>query len=173
MKSFLNNRPIGFRIMLMLVLPIAGLLAFAALNVAEKSRVFSEMTRLERVAQVTPAASALIHELQRERGASSGFVESKGQKFTATLSAACARTDTAMASYRKSVDALLSEQNADALAQEFSAVSDSIGRVADIIPTCAVWDSFWGFPNGQKSESMWRTKEEVRHGCVDCLAGRL
>ena len=44
--------------------------------------------------------------------------------------------------------------------------------LARLIPNCAGCDSRRGFPNGRKSESMWRTDEEVRHGSSACLAGR-
>jgi N-methylhydantoinase B len=39
-----------------------------------------------------------------------------------------------------------------------------------LIPTVAKPDSYLGFPNRLKSESIWRT-EEVRHGCSDRFAG--
>ena len=132
MRSFLNDRPIGFRIVLALVLPIAGLLAYAAMGVADKSSVYSEMSRLENITYFTPKASALIHELQRERGASSGFVESKGHKFSATLSAARARTDTAMTAYAEDIDILLSQNHTNALSQNFAAVSYSTSMIGEL-----------------------------------------
>ena len=40
------------------------------------------------------------------------------------------------------------------------------------IPSSIEGDSFRGFPNGKKSESMRRTDTEVRHGQSGCVTGR-
>ena len=41
-----------------------------------------------------------------------------------------------------------------------------------LIPSSIEGDSFRGFPNGKKSESMRRTDTEVRHGQSGCVTGR-
>ena len=41
-----------------------------------------------------------------------------------------------------------------------------------VIPSSIEGDSFRGFPNGKKSESMRRTDTEVRHGQSGCVTGR-
>ena len=45
-------------------------------------------------------------------------------------------------------------------------------RFHDLIPSSIEGDSFRGFPNGKKSESMRRTDTEVRHGQSGCVTGR-
>ena len=42
----------------------------------------------------------------------------------------------------------------------------------DLIPSSIEGDSFRGFPNGKKSESMGRTDTEVRYGQSGCVTGR-
>ena len=44
--------------------------------------------------------------------------------------------------------------------------------ILDLIPSSIEGDSFRGFPNGKKSESMRRTDTEVRHGQSGCVTGR-
>ena len=41
-----------------------------------------------------------------------------------------------------------------------------------VIPSSIEGDSFRGFPNGKKSESMRRTDTEVRYGQSGCITGR-
>ena len=41
-----------------------------------------------------------------------------------------------------------------------------------LIPSSIEGDSFRGFPNGKKSESMRRTDTEVRYGQSGCVTGR-
>ena len=50
--------------------------------------------------------------------------------------------------------------------------SDAYPLGGDIIPSSIEGDSFRGFPNGKKSESMRRTDTEVRHGQSGCVTGR-
>jgi hypothetical protein len=59
----------------------------------------------------------------------------------------------------------------DVLYLEIAVIGDGIDLLdtEDLIPTFADPDSFWGFPNGLNSESLWRT-EEVHHGFSDRFA---
>ena len=47
-----------------------------------------------------------------------------------------------------------------------------IARGDRLIPSSIEGDSFRGFPNGKKSESMRRTDTEVRYGQSGCVTGR-
>ena len=51
-------------------------------------------------------------------------------------------------------------------------ISDPRCAYAELIPSSIEGDSFRGFPNGKKSESMRRTDTEVRHGQSGCVTGR-
>ena len=81
----LAHMKIGSRIALALVLPIAGLLFFSGYSIYQKHLVSSEMEALQELADVAPAISAVVHELQKERGTSAVYIGSKGQKFTEQL----------------------------------------------------------------------------------------
>lgn len=73
------------RIALALVLPILGLVAFSGTMVLEKRQTVSEMDHIRELAELAPTISALVHELQKERGASAGFIGSGGKKFVRKL----------------------------------------------------------------------------------------
>ena len=81
----MENIKIGARISIALVVPIIGFLLFSGFTVIEKRQVASEMESIQTLAQLAPTISALVHELQKERGASAGFIGSKGKKFTKKL----------------------------------------------------------------------------------------
>lgn len=85
MSSRLKNAKVGLRISLLLVLPIVGLLIFSGIAIFEKRQVASKMENLQRLANLAPAISALVHELQKERGTSAVYIGSKGEKFAAEL----------------------------------------------------------------------------------------
>ncbi len=79
--GFMKNAKIGVRIMVGLAMPIIGLLIFAGMMILETNTRKSEMARVEQLAQLAPVISALVHELQKERGASAVFISSKGKRF--------------------------------------------------------------------------------------------
>ncbi len=81
----MKHLKIKYRIFFLSIVTIVGMLVFSGFLLAEKSQISSEMESLSRLAELAPTVSALVHELQKERGASAGFIGSKGQKFAKTL----------------------------------------------------------------------------------------
>ena len=105
MTGFLSNRPIGLRIAVTLLLPVLGLVFFAGAMVLERRAVMAEMAALERLAAVAPDISAVVHELQKERGASAGFIGAKGGAFASPLDAQRRETDAAIGRLRDTLAA--------------------------------------------------------------------
>jgi len=83
--SFFRNTKIGLRIIMALVLPVAGLLAFSGFLVFDKYQTSADMGQVQELAVVAPVISAVVHEMQKERGMSAGFIASKGAKFAQDL----------------------------------------------------------------------------------------
>jgi len=81
------------KILLLLIFPILGLAFFAINSVSEKSAIVSEMESVQSLAQLAVKVSALVHETQKERGATAGFLGSKGKKFVTELPAQRNNTD--------------------------------------------------------------------------------
>ncbi len=93
MKSYLSNRSIKAKLALMLLLPVAGLLYFASAAVWEKSQYVDNLHSLKALTHLAIKTGGVIHELQKERGLSAGFIGAQGQKFAAELTAQRANTD--------------------------------------------------------------------------------
>ncbi len=87
MFSFFQNIKISLRIALALALPIIGLLIFSGMSVLDKREIVSKMDRLQELADLAPTISNLVHEMQKERGASAVFIGSKGTKMVTELPA--------------------------------------------------------------------------------------
>ncbi len=73
----------GYKLWLSLLLgvPIAALIAFSALLVSEKRDVLSEMNEIDNASHLINNSSDLVHELQKERGYTSGFIASPKDNF--------------------------------------------------------------------------------------------
>ncbi len=104
----MSKLKIKHRVLLLSVATIVGMLAFAGFLLVEKRQISAGMESLNRLARLGPVVSALVHELQKERGASAGFIASKGQKFAKKLPEQRRLTDekkTALASTFQAFDA--------------------------------------------------------------------
>lgn len=71
--NILINLSIKMKILLLLIFPILGLAFFAINSVNDKSAIVSEMESVQQLAQLAVKVSALVHETQKERGATAGF----------------------------------------------------------------------------------------------------
>ncbi|MCW8914801.1 MAG: nitrate- and nitrite sensing domain-containing protein [Magnetovibrio sp.] len=85
MFSFLENIKVSSRISVGLLLPVLGMLYFSGATILEKRSIVNEMESLQELADLAPTVSALVHELQKERGTSAVFIGSKGTKFVKEL----------------------------------------------------------------------------------------
>ena len=79
MRTNFQNLRIGQRIMLILILPITGLAVFAGYDAVRQARLVSQADSLQSLAELAPKISGLVHELQKERGNSAGFIGANGQ----------------------------------------------------------------------------------------------
>ncbi len=128
MKIF-TNLSIRMKILIMLIAPIAGLLYFSVSSVIEKDTVVSELESIQSLAQLAVKASALVHETEKERGATAIFLGSKGSKFVSELPAQRHNTD----QKRAELKAFLEGFDSQAYGSVFNAqLSDALNRLSQI-----------------------------------------
>lgn len=129
MTGFLSNRPIGLRIAVTLLLPVLGLVFFAGAMVLERR---AEMAALERLAAVAPDISAVVHELQEERGASAGFIGAKGGAFASPLDAQRRETDAAIGRLRDTLAAFDAKAYGADFVRRLEAQRSRLGELAGV-----------------------------------------
>ena len=61
------------------------MIIFAEIEITNRHKEAVKQDRLTELMQISVSGSQLVHELQKERGASAGFTNSQGQKFADTL----------------------------------------------------------------------------------------
>lgn len=84
--SFINNLSLRGKLLLIVIPILVGLVYFAYLSASDSYQVSERMDTLEETVQVSIELGALAHEIQKERGNSSGFLSSKGERFGESLS---------------------------------------------------------------------------------------
>jgi hypothetical protein len=94
--TMLKNIKISNKLALMVAIPIMGLIYFTIDSTLEKREIVNQMNLLQALSALTVKSSSLIHELQKERGLSAGFLGSQGAEFSKELLAQRLKTDKAI-----------------------------------------------------------------------------
>ncbi len=81
----LKNIKINSKLALMLTIPMLGLLYFSIGITWEKQEIARQMNLSQELVELAMKSSSLVHELQKERGLSAGFIGSKATKFVPEL----------------------------------------------------------------------------------------
>lgn len=79
--SFISNLKLNHKLTLLVTVPILVMLSFSIYQSNKALKLRFTSTQLEVMVAFSVHASNLVHELQKERGMTAGFIGSKGQKF--------------------------------------------------------------------------------------------
>jgi len=104
MLDLTRNLRIRHRFALVVVLPLLGMLGFSVAAMLDSRRTLTAMERLEDMAGLVSDVSALVHELQKERGTSAVFISSRGAKMAEALTEQRRLTDRAAETYRRTAE---------------------------------------------------------------------
>ena len=77
----LKNMSIRLKLLLMVLAPIVGLFVFSARDVIEKYTLLESVNETRTLTGLAVRVGSLTHEIQKERGLSSGYINAKGEKF--------------------------------------------------------------------------------------------
>jgi methyl-accepting chemotaxis protein len=100
----MNLKSIRVRLLILFILLAIGLAWHLVGNVIDQVQALREGERVSAAGDVAVAASALVHELQKERGLSAGFIGSKGEKFRDALEKQRKDSDQRYRSFSESLD---------------------------------------------------------------------
>ncbi|MBF0615009.1 MAG: hypothetical protein G8237_12480 [Magnetococcales bacterium] len=82
---YLESLPFRVKLMLIWLVPMIGVFWFVLFGVFEKLTLIENMELVNKISHLTEQTSLLIHEIQKERGMSSGFLGSGGHDFSEEL----------------------------------------------------------------------------------------
>jgi len=83
--NLLNQLSMKTKLFLIFTIPTLALLYQVTVSIIEKNNTVNNAESLSISLKIATKASSLVHELQKERGATAGFLGSKGKKFANTL----------------------------------------------------------------------------------------
>jgi len=85
------------KIFILLMLPIGGILFLSLFSIKSNYTTYQSMVEVEQSVNLVTNFSNLVHELQKERGATAGFIGSNGKKFGQAVIAQRKLTDEKLA----------------------------------------------------------------------------
>ncbi len=89
----MKNISVANKLILLLLLPLAGLIVYSAISAQQNYQHWKNLTQTDSLMKFAVSLGNLTHYLQIERGATAGFVQSKGEKFAQDLPKYRAETD--------------------------------------------------------------------------------
>ncbi len=92
-SRYLRNARIRTKLLAIVLVPMIGLAYLALLRTLDRNDQVQSAQVLSSVTRVGVAIGNLLHETQKERGMSSGFISSRGQKFAGQLDEQRAKVD--------------------------------------------------------------------------------
>ena len=92
----LENVKFSHKLVLLVVMPLIGMLWFSQAKLFESWSQYGNAKDLVSLTELSVSVSDLVHELQKERGLSAGYLGSGGKKFSAKLNSHYNNTDQKM-----------------------------------------------------------------------------
>lgn len=130
--SLANKFPISFRIAILSFVPLLALLGLGVKDLLEQREIAKEAQSVAEVVDMAPIISGLVHELQKERGTSAGYIGSKGVKFSDTIGARRSETDAALAAFHKALPEANGPLAFDGFKSHFNKARTELGKLAKV-----------------------------------------
>ena len=73
------------KLLALIIIPVVGILALGVHDLSKSNAVVGEMDDLQSLTELAVTLSATIHETQKERGRTAGFLGSRGQGIQARI----------------------------------------------------------------------------------------
>jgi len=128
----LNNLPIRIKLTLMSLLPMLLALSFIGHGITTNLHTYTAMSQGQALGALALQASELVHQLQRERGLSSGYLGSKGQRFSNQLSRQQQQTDQLHNQFKESLRSFDANDYSPGLSQLLNRVNQQTGKLNQI-----------------------------------------
>jgi methyl-accepting chemotaxis protein len=127
----MNRSSIMQRLVLLVAVPLIALSLSAVMQIWQAYGTWRGAGQTQRLMQMSVSIGELVHTLQIERGATAGFVQSKGQRFADILPGARGKTDERLAGFRKDLGEI-DASDMPALALALAATRGKLDALADI-----------------------------------------
>ncbi len=132
MEVFFNRYGVRNRILLLVGVLLTAMLVFAALKLSDEWTTKGELEDVRGIASFAPHVSNVVHELQKERGTSAGFIASKAaSNFSKNLNTAKLSTDKYLKIFQTEIAAFPVETYGTELASLINSANDDLAMLRE------------------------------------------
>ena len=125
--NFLNK--INHKLIIIFLVPLLGLIFFSLKSANKEWQFYEVQMQMDELIHLAVKSSNLVHEFQKERGMTAGFIGSSGKKFADTLPKQRQVTDNRLGEYRDELTTLALNQYGDALKQRFAEIDSRLQQL--------------------------------------------
>lgn len=119
------------RILILCLIPLVALIGLGVAKLIDERKYIVSSTAVLGVADLAPTVSHLVHELQKERGMSAGFIGSGGQAFADTIEAQRALTDRELAAFETAISQIESEAKIHVIDEPVESALSALGTLRE------------------------------------------
>ncbi len=129
----LSNFKISSRIYVALILPVIGMFLFSGYIIVGQYRSLESIEKIASLVEISPDISALVHEMQKERGLSAGYIGSSGNnKFTVNLKTQHKATNQAVANFKEILSKFDASVYGNVLSEKIDAAQEAVSRLDSV-----------------------------------------
>ncbi|SDR24225.1 nitrate- and nitrite sensing domain-containing protein [Pseudovibrio sp. Tun.PSC04-5.I4] len=132
MFSYLTKLKIVYSILLLSAIPCIAALVFLAQLIAGHTEQVRQLESLSQLTHLSVKIGNLVHEQQKERGATALFLASKGTKFASDLNAQRKLTDKARTEYIRLVDTIDTAAYSAEFASNVRAINQQLRKITSV-----------------------------------------
>ena len=120
---------IKLKLIILIAVPLCGLVLLGVPAFSARNTIASQMSSIEELASLAVRISAFVHESQKERGFTAGFLGSKGQKFRQELNAQRQQTNAKKAELVEFLASFDPKPYGSVFGSSLSQARDMMGRI--------------------------------------------
>jgi methyl-accepting chemotaxis protein len=127
----MKNISVTKQLVLLLSLPLAGMIIFSAIGAWQSYQQWKSLAQTEALMKFATTVGNLAHYLQVERGATAGFVASKGVRFAGELPGYRAETDKNVALLKEGLDQIAMTVRSDTFSAHIEPITGKLNGLKD------------------------------------------
>ncbi len=127
--NFFAKLKLSSKLLVLITVPVVIMLAFAVFQSYKALGLHNNSARLEVMVEFSVNASNLVHEIQKERGMTAGFIGSKGEKFSKAIQEQRKLVDEQLVNLRNFVDASKVREFSTSFAEELDATLEKLTQL--------------------------------------------
>lgn len=127
-----NNISIKLKMALMVVVPVFVILLWLGMDSYSSYKEVKALEKISEMVLFSQKSSSLVHNLQKERGASAGFISSKGAKFSSELLSIRKDTDMTLVELKKFYSLIPLDEYSGSMRTKMQKAVDALSKIDEI-----------------------------------------